>query len=127
MIAIIGTSDRPCWLAEACKILLLQCALTHASICYTCIRDPMQFFMQLLVQWGNRPDSLRRFFQPRRGGPCSNTINQCTVKQSCRSFILVYDAGLPRCQLLTDKQACAVRAMREASLRNVSATLCNSE
>ena len=24
MIAIIGTSDRPCWLAEACKILLLQ-------------------------------------------------------------------------------------------------------
>ena len=23
MIAIIGTSDRPCWLAEACKILLL--------------------------------------------------------------------------------------------------------
>ena len=24
MIAIIGTSDRPCWLAEACKILLLH-------------------------------------------------------------------------------------------------------
>ena len=23
MIAIIGTSDRPCWLAEACKIFLL--------------------------------------------------------------------------------------------------------
>ena len=23
MIAIIGTSDRPCWLAEACNILLL--------------------------------------------------------------------------------------------------------
>ena len=23
MIAMIGTSDRPCWLAEACKILLL--------------------------------------------------------------------------------------------------------
>ena len=23
MYAIIGTSDRPCWLAEACKILLL--------------------------------------------------------------------------------------------------------
>ena len=23
MIAIIGTSDQPCWLAEACKILLL--------------------------------------------------------------------------------------------------------
>ena len=23
MIAIIGTSDRPCWLAEACKILLI--------------------------------------------------------------------------------------------------------
>ena len=28
MIAIIGTSDRPCWLAEACKILLL---LQYAS------------------------------------------------------------------------------------------------
>ena len=26
MIAIIGTSDRPCWLAEACKILLLLLA-----------------------------------------------------------------------------------------------------
>ena len=24
MIAIIGTSDWPCWLAEACKILLLH-------------------------------------------------------------------------------------------------------
>ncbi len=23
MIAMIGTSDRPCWLAETCKILLL--------------------------------------------------------------------------------------------------------
>ena len=23
MLAMIGTSDRPCWLAEACKILLL--------------------------------------------------------------------------------------------------------
>ena len=23
MIAIIGTSDQPCWLAEACKIRLL--------------------------------------------------------------------------------------------------------
>ena len=23
MTAIIGTSDQPCWLAEACKILLL--------------------------------------------------------------------------------------------------------
>ena len=23
-VAIIGTSDRPCWLAEACKILLLH-------------------------------------------------------------------------------------------------------
>ena len=29
MIAIIGTSDRPCWLAEACKILLL---LLHARL-----------------------------------------------------------------------------------------------
>ena len=27
MIAIIGTSDRPCWLAEACKILLLCCSI----------------------------------------------------------------------------------------------------
>ena len=29
MIAIIGTSDRPCWLAEACKILLLLLLLLH--------------------------------------------------------------------------------------------------
>ena len=28
MIAIIGTSDRPCWLAEACKILLLLLLLS---------------------------------------------------------------------------------------------------
>ena len=28
MIAIIGTSDQPCWLAEACKILLL---LSHVE------------------------------------------------------------------------------------------------
>ena len=28
MIAIIGTSDRPCWLAEACKILLLHFLLS---------------------------------------------------------------------------------------------------
>ena len=31
MIAIIGTSDQPCWLAEACKILLLLLLLTIAS------------------------------------------------------------------------------------------------
>ena len=29
MIAIIGTSDRPCWLAEACKILLLLLDFRH--------------------------------------------------------------------------------------------------
>ena len=31
MIAIIGISDQPCWLAEACKILLLLlcCASFH--------------------------------------------------------------------------------------------------
>ena len=30
IIAIIGTSDQPCWLAEACKILLLLLLLcTH--------------------------------------------------------------------------------------------------
>ena len=28
MIAMIGTSDRPCWMAEACKILLLLHAAT---------------------------------------------------------------------------------------------------
>ena len=33
MIAIIGTSDRPCWLAEACKILLL---LLKADRSYSC-------------------------------------------------------------------------------------------
>ena len=27
MIAIIGTSDQPCWLAEAIKILFLRCAI----------------------------------------------------------------------------------------------------
>ena len=29
MIAIIGTSDQPCWLAEACKILLLLALSNH--------------------------------------------------------------------------------------------------
>ena len=35
MIAIIGTSDQPCWLAEACKILLLLLPLrnTHIALC----------------------------------------------------------------------------------------------
>ena len=28
MIAIVGTSDRPCWLAEACEILLLLLPLS---------------------------------------------------------------------------------------------------
>ena len=32
MIAMIGTSDRLCWLAETCKILLLLLLLT-ASLC----------------------------------------------------------------------------------------------
>ena len=31
MIAIIGTSDRPCWLAEACKIILLLLIIYTAS------------------------------------------------------------------------------------------------
>ena len=34
MIAMIGTSDRPCWLAEACKIhllLLLRCGKTFGA------------------------------------------------------------------------------------------------
>ena len=33
MIAIIGTSDRPCWLAEACKnLLLLTLLLVDVSL-----------------------------------------------------------------------------------------------
>ncbi len=32
MIAMIGTSDRLCWLAETCKILLLAEALL--MVCY---------------------------------------------------------------------------------------------
>ena len=32
MIAIIGTSDRPCWLAEACKILLLLLLAYHFTL-----------------------------------------------------------------------------------------------
>ena len=31
---MIGTSDQSCWLAEACKILLLLCMDTHM-----CVRD----------------------------------------------------------------------------------------
>ncbi len=35
MIAMIGTSDRPCWLAETCKILLLLLLLcTDADKAY---------------------------------------------------------------------------------------------
>ena len=34
MIAIIGTSDRPCWLAEACKILLLHADSMYVSTDY---------------------------------------------------------------------------------------------
>ena len=36
MIAIIGTSDRPCWLAEACKILLLLLAAHTAAAACVC-------------------------------------------------------------------------------------------
>ena len=41
MIAIIGTSDQPCWLAEACKTLLL---LQHSAIQYQLLHqyDPFQ-------------------------------------------------------------------------------------
>ena len=38
MIAIIGTSDRPCWLAEACKVLLQTYALTYVPIKTSCMR-----------------------------------------------------------------------------------------
>ena len=31
-IAVIGTSDQSCWLAEACKILLLLLLLEHVVI-----------------------------------------------------------------------------------------------
>ena len=36
MIAIIGTSDRPCWLAETCKILLLLLlkVFVTAAVCH---------------------------------------------------------------------------------------------
>ena len=35
MIAIIATSDQPCWLAEACKILLLlRLLLLHGMLTY---------------------------------------------------------------------------------------------
>ena len=33
-IAVIGTSDQSCWLAEACKILLLLLPLWALSIIY---------------------------------------------------------------------------------------------
>ena len=39
MIAMIGTSDRPCWLAESCEILLLLSTCPHfpasISTCYS--------------------------------------------------------------------------------------------
>ncbi len=37
MIAMIGTSDRPCWLAETCKILLL---LLHGACACTGQQQP---------------------------------------------------------------------------------------
>ena len=40
MIAIIGTSDRPCWLAEACKILLLL-LLKFMRVMLSWINDAM--------------------------------------------------------------------------------------
>ena len=40
MIAIIGTSDQPCRLAEACKILLLSCTPT---MCHTHKAPPHTF------------------------------------------------------------------------------------
>ena len=52
MIAIIGTSDQPCWLAESCKILLLlllvtMCVslfgLTYNPIC------PVQLYHEILL------------------------------------------------------------------------------
>ena len=33
--SIIGTSDRPCWLAEACKILLLQLLTSASKDCHS--------------------------------------------------------------------------------------------
>ena len=53
MIAIIGTSDRPCWLAEACKILLLL--LLHAS-CLTSL------LCAVLVDVGRRTVKAQRQF-----------------------------------------------------------------
>ena len=39
-IAVIGTSDQSCWLAEACKILLLLSSKhqDHVQSTYTCRR-----------------------------------------------------------------------------------------
>ncbi len=42
MIAMIGTSDRLCWLAETCKILLLLLELKQ------CQRPPKKLKLRLL-------------------------------------------------------------------------------
>ena len=44
MIAIIGTSDRPCWLAEACIIILLLLLLTRG-------KKSSRFSMALSSKW----------------------------------------------------------------------------
>ena len=37
MIAIIGTSDQPCWLAEACKIPSLEGLWMYGVMVYTAV------------------------------------------------------------------------------------------
>ena len=51
MIAIIGTSDRPCWLAEACKILLLlllgwqKLVKSRLKLVVVCVNPSTAWFM----------------------------------------------------------------------------------
>ena len=48
-IAVVGTSDQSCWLAEACKVLLLLPLVSHYNllyqgrdnICWYLVRHPL--------------------------------------------------------------------------------------
>ena len=55
MIAIIGTSDQPCWLAEACKILLLLNTMVTVckawANCHACLQAFFAFFNSLNSYW----------------------------------------------------------------------------
>ena len=106
MIAIIDTSDRPCWLAEACKILLLlllhdtRLAMNNGEL-----PDLMLTHTSIYVWPQNCRPALGQLEANREGGKFSSPTLQSYQVNSTQSMCTLRQNHLQKMQTLSTRSS----------------------